>query len=797
MIKFRFLITALVGCILILLAVAAAQSGTGEAELLRKLNKSTLIDNGDQTAHYSTPPIYDQKSPEKSIGLNYSSESSGPAESDSQRLNKQAHTAMDISEGSAEQSIPKPGPEELEIFGSNLFVAESADFSPPPVSSVPADYKLGPGDNVIVYLWGRVDMEMNLTIDREGKVFIPKAGEIVAFDMTLDQFKERLRQKLSNIYSDFELGIMLGKIRTIRVYVYGEVKHPGAYTISSLATLFNALYYAGGPNQNGSLRQIKLNRRGKTVATVDFYDFLLNGNNSGGIQLESEDVIFVPVVGPMVTVRGEVKRPAIYELKDKEKLLDVISLAGGVQDEAYLGRVMIDRINNFEGRKLIDLSLATSEDRDMNNIDIRSGDDISVFAIYERRENVVWLDGHVKHPGAYEYHDSLTISELLEDGFQLKENPYLGRADLIRTKADSRQELIPVDLGHALDKDPKYDFRLKVNDSLRIYSGREVTRQKYVSIAGEIRNPGEYKLFENMRVSDLIFMAGDLMRGAYTLTAEIARRSPGKDIQIIYVDLEKIKNRDDPDADLPLQEDDYVFIRKIPDWDLNNFVSITGEVRFPGKYALFRRDETLYELIQRVGGLTPEAFAFGTVFVRGEIEEKLERMNLPSILDRSNPIRFDSLGNLDRTAILEYNPRELSRMVIDMDLILRSEGRRGNIVLQKGDQIYIPPRPSGVQVTGAVASSGTIHFMQDKKANYYIDRAGGLLPHADKKNIRVIRANGQVVPNGKAGRYHLGLGDVVMVPSKIIKERSLGQTLLTSVSIISSIATTIFIIDRL
>ncbi len=797
MIRFRFLLTFSLFCFTLLPSLANAQTDSEEIEALKKFKKSSMIDQNDQTAYYSTPDIYDQKPLEKSIQLNYNTDTSGLIEPDSEDLKRQVHTAMDVSPESVDQSIPKPGPNDLEIFGANLFRAESADFSPAPVSTVPEDYRLGPGDNIIVYLWGRVDMELNLTVDREGKVFIPKAGEIVAFDLTLDRFKDRLKKKLSTIYSDFELGVMLGKIRTIRVYVYGEVKHPGAYTISSLATLFNALYYAGGPNINGSLRQIKLNRRGKTVATVDFYDFLLHGNNIGGLQLESEDVIFVPVVGPRVAVRGEVKRPAIYELKDDEKLLDVIALAGGVADEAYLGRVMVDRINNSEGRKLIDLSLATPEDKDQNNIDIKAGDDVSVFAIYERRENVIWLDGHVKHPGAYELNDTITISELLENGFQLKENPYLERADLIRTKADSRQELIPINLGRALSKDPKYDLKLMVNDSLRIYSGREVTRQKYVSIAGEIRNPGEYKLFENMRVSDLIFMAGDLMRGAYTLTAEIARRSPGKEIEIIYADLEKIKDGEDPETDLVLQEDDYVFIRKIPEWDLDNFVSITGEVKFPGKYALYRQDETLYELIQRAGGLTPEAFAFGTIFIRGEIEEKLERMNLPSILDRSNPVRFDSSGNLSRTAIMEYNPHELSRMVIDMDLVLKSKGRNGNIVLQKGDQIYIPPMPSGVQVTGAVASSGTIHFAQDKRAKYYIDRAGGLLPHADKKNIRVIRANGQVMPNGKAGHYRLGLGDVVMVPSKIIKEKSLGQTVLTSFSIISSIATTIFIIDRL
>ncbi|MBD3217789.1 MAG: hypothetical protein GF310_05880, partial [candidate division Zixibacteria bacterium] len=659
----------------------SAQSSSDDEELLNKLKEMKKLESRDKSESYSTPPIYEDSAGQGSMQLEKSQETLDIPEEEKEGKDKLRRREMREEKpkpDSLEQRIPKPGPDGLRLFGANLFSSSSADFSPAPIASVPPDYKLGPGDNVIVYLWGRIDLEMDLTVDREGKVFVPKAGEITAFNLTLDQFKERLHKKLSNIYSDFELGVMLGRIRTIRVYVYGEVKKPGAYTISSLSTLFNALHYSGGPNENGSLRKIRLSRGKETIATVDLYDFLLHGKNGAGIKLQSEDVIFVPVVGPKVSVRGEVKRPAIYELKNQEQLLDVIELAGGVSDEAYLGRVMIDRINNGQGRKLIDLSLANEEDREKNNIEIKAGDDISVFSIYERRENVVWLDGHVKHPGAYQMDNGLSVSELLGDGKQLKENPYLERADLIRTNSDSQQELIPINLAEALNKNPDHDLKLQVNDSLRIYGSNEIARKKYVSIDGEIRKPGEYQLFKNMRISDLIFMAGDLKRGAYTLTAEVARRTPGKEIELLYIDLAKMKEGD-PDADILLAEDDYIFIRKVPAWELDNFVTIAGEVKFPGKYAVYRNDETLYDLIQRAGGLTPEAFAFGTIFIRGEIEDKLERMNLPGILDRSNPVKFDSAGNYHHTSILKYNASELSRMVIDLDLVLSSKGRQGNV----------------------------------------------------------------------------------------------------------------------
>ena len=685
-----------------------AQSGSDTEGVLITPQSMGAGQEKTQSERYSTPPIYENIPSTGSIRVEQSNGALNiPRETERGDTGTDGNADESVSKTDpGEQVIPKPGPDGLELFGANLFSSASADFSPAPIATVPPDYKLGPGDNLIVYLWGRIDLEMDLTVDREGKVFVPKAGEIVAFNLTLEQFKQRLSKKLSTIYSDFELGVMLGRIRTIRVYVYGEVKKPGAYTVSSLSTLFNALHYSGGPNENGSLRKIRLSRGKETNATVDLYDFLLHGKNTAGIKLQSEDVIFVPVVGPKVSVRGEVKRPAIYELKNQEKLLDVIELAGGAADEAYLGRVMIDRINNGQGRKLIDLSLATAEDKKTNNIEIKAGDDISVFSIYERRENVVWLGGHVKHPGAYEMDNGLTISELLEDGRQLKENPYMERADLIRTSPDSQKELIAINLAWALNKSAEHDLKLRINDSLRIYGSNEIARKKYVNIDGEIARPGEYQLFKNMRISDLIFMAGGLQRGAYTLTAEVARRLPGKEIELIYLDLEKMKNGGSGE-DILLAEDDYVFIRRIPSWELNNFVSITGEVEFPGKYALYRKDETLYDLIRRAGGLTPEAYAFGTVFIRGEIEDKLKRMNLPGILDRSNPVRFDSAGNYSQTSILKYNPGELSRLIIDVDLILASKGEEGDVTLQMGDEVYIPPRPSGVQVTGAVASSGT------------------------------------------------------------------------------------------
>ena len=616
-------------------------------------------------------------------------------------------------------------------FGYDMFIERSADFAPPEISTVPPDYKIGPGDNLLVNLWGRVDMELDLTVNREGKVFIPKVGDIVCYGLSLTELQNRLKRRISEVYSDFKLSVSLGKIHVIRVYVYGEVKQPGGYTLSSLSTLFNALYAARGPNERGSMRKVRLLRGGKTIKQIDLYSFLLNGNLSGNVKLESEDVVFVPLAGELIKVRGEVKRPAIYELLGGETVEDVITLAGSMKPNAYTSRVMVDRIGENDSRVVLDLDLSNPDLEDKQTA-IKGGDEITVFSMDEVHENVVWLSGYVKHPGAYQLEERSNISDLIFCGDQLYDDVYMQRADLIRTNQDSRQEIISVNLEAITDGDSSADLRLQAKDELIVYAASEVTRKKFVTIKGEVAYPGVYPLYENMKLSDLIFKAGNLNRNAFLLSAEIARLTQDGTTELLYVDLKKIIDEKDSSYDITLAEDDQVFIRSIPDWETDRTVTVKGEVKFPGEYVISHENETLYDLIQRAGGLTDKAFPRGAVFTRTDEAEHLQREDLQGIIAKSAPLIKDSTGTVYSDLSFAFNPDRMNRIVIDLEKALLSGHNGGNLTLRPGDRIFVPEAPSGVQVMGAVAASGTIHFEANKKPSYYIERAGGLLRNSDK-----------------------------------------------------------------
>jgi len=684
----------------------------------------------------------------------------------------------------------------LMLFGYDMFAERSSSFAPPATASVPSDYRIGPGDNIIVSMWGRVDMEMELTVNREGRVFIPKAGNLACNDLTLDELEKRLKNRLSDVYSEFNLSVTLGKVRSIKVYVYGEVKQPGGYVLSSLSTLFNALYEARGPNERGSLRKIRLLRDGKTISEVDLYDFLLHGNAGGNVKLESEDVIFVPLAGDLVEIRGEVKRPAIYELRGGETIRDVIGLAGGMTPEAFASRIMVDRIAEADGRFVQDIDLATT-DSSLADAQAKAGDRVTVYPMDGMHRNAVWLVGHVKHPGAYQLEQRTYVSDLIFNGDQLYDDCYWERADLVRTLPNGKKELIPVNLGDLVSNEDEAGIALQVGDSLVVYSVSEVERTRYVTIKGEVQKPGEYRLFENMKLSDLIFRAGNLKRNAFMLSAEVARITPSGTTELYKANLEKLITEQDESYDIALAEDDRVFIRSIPSWETNNTVTVDGEVRFPGEYVISYKGETLYEMIMRAGGVTDKAFPQGAVFTRAEISTGLERKNFNEIITKSAPLKEDSTGRIRPELVFDFDPKRMNRIVIDLRTVLESQGRIANISLRPADVIYIPETPSGVQVMGAVASSGTIQFVANQKPSYFIDRAGGFLRNSDRDGTRLVKADGRVLTWSKANGREVDLGDAIVVPTEVKKDRDWWKILTSTATIIGGLATTVYIVDKL
>jgi protein involved in polysaccharide export with SLBB domain len=391
----------------------------------------------------------------------------------------------------------------------------------------------------------------------------------------------------------------------------------------------------------------------------------------------------------------------------------------------------------------------------------------------------------------------MRISELIDNGKQFRENIYTKRADLFRSNDDGTKTLTPINLEEVLAGNLAADKMLQSLDSLVIYSHDHVSREKKVSISGEVKYPGEYKLYNSMKLSDLIFMAGNLTKQAYGVECELARGKRDQTIEIIAVDLEKILVQGDKQADYLLKEDDCVFVRQIPNWRPIQIVTIDGEVLFPGQYAIRHKDEKLSDLLARAGGLTNTAFPEGAIYIRNSIEDQVKQRNIEQIIINTQEARMDSMGNIIADTRVNYNPSQLNRIVIDLPDVLDNPGNPNDIVLADSDYVYIPTYPSGVQVIGAVAYNGTISYIKNKKADYYLGQAGGLAPDGEKSRIRLVRPNGKVYYGGKAQSRKVELGDAIIVPSKIKQKRDWGRILSTTATIVGSVATTIFVVDRL
>ena len=757
-----------------------AQSLTDQTEAYRELVKAKSGLPVPETGSYTTPPIFgdDEQAPTDSSLAQHrrmSATTASPTEN--------APSAQESADG----QLVLPQKSAVTRFGRNLFT--SPHVGEINTALIPEDYLLGPGDNLIISLWGRVQQEWNLTVDRSGRIFIPKVGEIAAWGMTLNEFENRLDAQLSKVYTGYERRVTLGKIRTIKVFVYGEVNAPGGYAISALSTLFNSLYMAGGPTDNGSFRDIRLIRDQKTL-TVDLYDFLIDGDKTCDVALLSGDVVFVPLVGAQATIRGEVKRPGIYELLGGEMVTDLINLAGGPTADAYLGRLMLDRIGDNDSRKVIDLNLSGDAKTDLPLAD---GDDLSIFSIYQMRDNVVWVNGMVKHPGTFERTEGMRVSDLLVKGQLLPNRVFFERADLYRHHHDGRVEIVAVNLQSIVSGDSTSNITLTDLDSLYIYSTDEVGRARFVFIEGLVQKPGQYPLYESMTVSDLIFLAGNFKESAYMLDAELARIDSSGETHLISVPLDRAGKNDR----LPLQENDRLFVRQIPGYQLHRMVTIEGEVNFPGRYSLTKNNETLWQLVQRAGGFTDRAFPVGTVFKRAAIAADLERMDIDHILAQSKPLMADSSGTLQPVSTVEFKPSSMDRIIIDMERLIKYSGTEGDFKMQTGDYIYVPDVPTGISVLGEVCANGTIKYQQGRKVGYYLEQAGGFTKRADKGEIRLIKANGRVYSSGGVSGKRVDLGDVIVVPAEIKKDRDWLKYISTSLSVLTGVATSIFIIDRL
>lgn len=671
---------------------------------------------------------------------------------------------------------------DLKVFGHEVFSKSTApSLSSNGHVSVPANYPIGSGDEIVILLWGRINEEYRLTVDRDGKIKIPRLGPVSVRGLPFSAAQKNIVDRMQTI-EGVQASVTMGELRSIQIYVVGEVKTPGMYTVSALTNITNALFSAGGPKPDGSLRNIQLKRNGKTVAKIDFYDFLLRGANKTTIRLRPGDVIFVPVATQMAAIAGNVRRSAFYELERKTSLSDLIELAGGITPAAWVNRIQIERFE--ENKYQVVLDLTAEVDRKIPNVEINDGDVVKIFPVVIKDQNAVYLSGNVLRPGKYEYSPDMKVGDLLPNREEILPETYF-RYAIIRRRPPPhfKESIIPFDLGLALE-DPASSENLQLEplDEVIVYHRDFFEPDRSVSIGGAVTTPLTTELLQNMTVRDLVIKAGGLREDASPSRGELYRRKLDGD----FVSTERISFcvecalEDDPGHNLVLQKSDRVFIRQKKGWEDERTVELQGEVVFPGSYVLLE-GETLGDLIERAGGFTEEAYLEAAVLTRNSVKE-LERRRMQDYIQRLENDMMKLSGELvskekpdeaqaiiKQQAMLRQQLQEIEpvgRVVVDLE----REQEQRKLILENGDQLLVPKQKNTVSVFGEVFNPSTF-TLDDRnlEAKHYIQLAGGYKEHANKRDVYIIKANGSVRTKRmvRINSYELSPGDAIVVPQRI------------------------------
>lgn len=680
----------------------------------------------------------------------------------------------------------------LKQFGYDLFKKPPDTFAPTDRVAVRHNYILGPGDELIINVWGKVNAQYSPSIDRDGKIVLPQLGPLYIAGLTFSEAKTFLEKEFTRLYkrSGARLNISMGRLRSIRVFVVGKAERPGSYTLSSLSTLVNALFAAGGPSKIGTMRDIQVRRNGRTIVHFDMYDFLLKGDKTQDIRLLPEDVIFIPTSGPMVGIAGNVKAPAIYELKGKTKLTESIDMAGGINAMAYLQQIQLERIVDNEAKIVFDLNL--KELTRKGDIPLEDGDVIKVFSVIEIVTNSMELKGNVLRPGTYEWKKGIQARDIIKNPEELLPDTLLDFVLVERlVPPDYHKEYLSFNIGKLLiDGDERENLPLMPYDVIVVFNKWDLMDKEKVRVTGALNRPGEYEYRPNMKLSDIIKLAGGIKRYALAEKAELTRVTPtpeGPVTEKIIVNLEKALDMD-PEYDIPLQEDDYLFVRTVPEWELYRVVTISGEVKFPGKYTV-KKGEPISSLIERAGGYTDGAYLKGAVFTRESVRE-LQQKQLDDSIDRlEQQILAQSASviegalepaaaMLEKAAMVQRKAligkmravKAKGRISIKLSKLKRLKRSSSNLIMEEGDELHIPERPQQVQVIGAVYNQTAFIYSRGKSVSSYINKAGGITNNADKSEIYVLKVNGTAVSK-RARRSLMSMkldpGDTIVVPEEI------------------------------
>lgn len=702
------------------------------------------------------------------------------------------------------------------IFGSDLFYNKNRrlSFEPSLNMATPKNYILGPGDMVYVDIYGQSEQYYEASINADGFLILDNIGPISVSGKTIEEATAIIKNRVSGFYTGLRgnnpntfLQVTLGNVRTIKVHLVGELRLPGTFTLSAFSTVFNALYAAGGPNENGTMRNIKIVRNGKTVATIDVYDFLVNGQANLDVQLQDQDVVLVEPFMARASVRGEVKRNKTFEVKEGDTFEDLLRYAGGFTDEAFKDRINVTRITGKE-RAVSDIY-----NNQFGLFLVKGGDDYTVGKVLNRFTNRVQIKGAVFREGNYARTEGLTLSQLIKNAEGLRGDAYLERASILRTFDDLSTEVLTVNLGEVLNGTAP-DIPLQREDVIRISSIYDLKEEFYVQVNGEVKNPGTYPYSKNMSVEELIILAGGLREAANSQDIEIARRSSastaGTFSELIPVSLENGLISSNSSA--VLEPYDMVLVRRKPNFTLDRIVTVEGQVNSPGMFSIRSAEERISDLIQRAGGLTAFAYANGATLIRrtefyeNESEQIRRQRNLldlqqKMLMDPNNSEAqelllerlFKDLGNTptdkgegaaaaaskkevisgiteSRADLTPAKIRQTEAVAIDLEAILKNPGSDLDLILEEGDIIAIPRQLQTIRMRGDVVYPATVRFEKDRGMKYYINRAGGFDIRANRKRTYVVYANGEVART----KSFLGLrsypsvrpGSEIIIPTK-------------------------------
>ena len=716
---------------------------------------------------------------------------------DTQRVNPEKR---DDSEKAQNNNMREAAPVgNIKVFGRDIFNNSNLTFEPSLNIATPVNYRLGPGDQLVIEVWGASQANITQKVTPDGYITIPDVGPIQVNGLTVQAASNKIRAKLSKIYSGMgttnvdlstDVKVSLGQIRTIQVNIMGEVAQPGTYALSSFSTVFHALYKAGGISQLGSLRNIKVVRGGRTVATVDVYDYILHGRSHSDIRLQEGDVILASPYDALVLVKGKIKRPMYYEMKRTESIRTLIDYAGGFTNDAYTSAVTVERNDEKER------TICSVDDMNYGVFKVKDGDVVSVGAILDRYNNRIEIKGAVYRPGFYELGKEIsTVRDLITKADGLLEDAFTNRAVLHRENLDKTLEIISVNVKGVLDG-TEPDITLQRNDVLFIPSKYDLEAKGTVEISGEVYSPGIFPYAENTKLEDLIIMAGGLTESASKVRVDIARRlndpnstKKQKEISKMFSFAVKDGFVVEGDPGFILEPYDQVFVRRSPGYTPKVNVSITGEVEFEGSYALNERNERLSDLIARAGGLTGFAYLKGARLERQLSEEEyLQAKELLTMVASNNQIS----GN---DSIIIPAVSRTYTVAIDLEKIMSNPHSSLDPVLQDGDAVIIPQLMTTVQVTGSVRKPNSVVYNPDMKLKDYISEAGGYAERARKSGTFILYPNGHIKELGRnASAKEIVGGAKIIVPQKGRSQWNLGTTLssiTTSVSMLAVIASLI------